>query len=169
MGLIMDGSFWEVKTCNASSNFQFIWGHIIVKFTCSPMQKAMMNLCTAIAKHKYQTMEALVPRPIAMPSKTACKEMANMIKKPLMATWNEAFLIFAKTSADCGFFGAHARKLAHFNFRPHTHSTENSSCCPVNYDQEIGILLYILNINTLKPSYFKKQGFSSSFLLTWSK
>ena len=107
------------------------------------MQKAMMNLCTAIAKHKYQTMEALVPKPIAMPSKTACNEMANMIKKPLIATWNEAFSIFAKTSVDCGFFGAQARKLAHFKFRPHTHCTENSSCCPVNYDQEIGILLYV--------------------------
>ena len=50
------------------------------------MQKAMMNLCTAMAKHKYQTKEALVPRPIAIPSKTACNEMANMMKKPLMAT-----------------------------------------------------------------------------------
>ena len=82
------------------------------------MQKAMMNLCTAMAKHKYQTKEALVPRPIAIPSKTACNEMANMIKKPLMATWNEASLIFAKTSVG-------------------NSSWCRSPFCPVNYDREI--------------------------------
>ena len=149
----------------------FFWGHIILRFTCSPMQKAMMNLCTAIAKHKYQTMEAFVRRPIAMPSKTECNEMANMIKKPLMATWNEAFLIFAKTSVDCElrrFFGTHARTVAHFNCRPHTHFKDNSSCCPVNYDWEISILLYILSKIKYR-SHFKKQRFSSSFLLIWSK
>ena len=53
--------------------------------TRNPMQNAMMNLCTATAKHKYQTKEAFVPRPIAIPSKTACNEMANMMKNPLRA------------------------------------------------------------------------------------
>ena len=91
---------------------------MIVTFTWSPMQKAMMNLCTAMAKHKYQTKEALVPRPIAIPSKTACNEMANMMKKPLMATWNEASLIFAKTSVG-------------------NSSWWRSPFCPVNYDWEI--------------------------------
>ena len=62
------------------------------------MQNAMMNLCTATAKHKYQTKDALVPRPIAIPSKTACSEMANIMKNPLKATWNDASWIFAKTS-----------------------------------------------------------------------
>ena len=127
----------------------------VVWFTCSPIQKAMMNLCMAIAKHKYQTMEAFFPRPIAMPSKTACNEMANMIKKPLIATWNEAFLIFAKTSVDCGFFGAHARIVAHFNSRPHTHCTENSPCCPVNYDREICILLYNILIQRVLNRWSK--------------
>ena len=50
------------------------------------MQKAMIDLCTATAKHKYHTKEALVPRPIATPSKIACSEMARMMKKPLKAT-----------------------------------------------------------------------------------
>ena len=49
------------------------------------IQNAMMNLCTATAKHKYQTKEAFLPRPIAIPSKTACNEMANMMKNPLRA------------------------------------------------------------------------------------
>ena len=46
------------------------------------MQNAMMNLCTAIAKHRYQIKEAFEPKPIAMPSNTACNEIASMMKKP---------------------------------------------------------------------------------------
>ena len=56
------------------------------------MQKAMIDLCTATAKQRYQTKEALVPKPIATPSKTACNEIARMMKNPLKATWNEGSL-----------------------------------------------------------------------------
>ena len=63
-----------------------------------PMQKAMMNLCEAMAKKRYHTELTLPVRPSAMPSNTAWRDNAMMTSIPLMAASKELLTSLPVTS-----------------------------------------------------------------------